>query len=241
MSDIQNKAIPATQLPPWSYTMLDQFANCPRQAYHRYILKEKGPETEAQRKGNELDRAMEDRLTKGTPLPEEWQKYEGYAASLKAVPDVQLYAQLKLGIKRDFTPSDFFGPDVWGRGVLDVALVKRRTSSSANTAIITDWKTGKSNEGKPWSNGGLQLKIFALLLFCHFPGLDKITALNLWLRDMKPGNVYNFLRKDRAELWKEVLPKVMAVEKAFATGNWPEAPGPLCGYCDVTACKYNRK
>lgn len=238
MSAIQNKAVPATQLPPWSYTMLDQFANCNKQAFHRYILKEKGAETEAMRKGNEFDKAVEDRLLKGTPLPEEWAKYESYAAALRNTPDVQLYAQLKLGIKRDFTPSNFFGPEVWGRGVLDVALVKWRTP---NTAIITDWKTGKNNEGKSYSNGGLQLKIFALLLFCHFPGVEKITAFNLWLKDMQPGKVYNFVRSDRAVLWKEVLPRIMAMEKAFATQSWPEQPGPLCGYCDVISCKYNRK
>jgi len=231
----------ANSLPAWSYSFLDQFANCPRQAYHRYILKEKGVETEAQREGNLFDKAVEDYLLKDTPLPEKYLKFKGYADSLKQAVDVQLYAQLKLGIKRDFTPSDFFGKEVWGRGVLDVALVKKRSLGNPNVAIITDWKTGKSNEGKPYSNNGLQLKIFSLLLFCHFPGVEKITAFNLWLKDMKPGKVYSFVRGDRAALWKEVLPRIMAMEKAFATQSWPESPGPLCGYCDVTSCKYNRK
>lgn len=228
------------QLPSWSYSMLDMFANCPRQAYHRYILKEKGVETEAQRKGNEFDRAVEDRLKHGTPLPAEYQKYEGYAASLHDTPDAQLYAQLKLGIKRDFTPSDFFGKEVWGRGVLDVALVKKCSVGVPNVAVITDWKTGKNSENKPYSNGGLQLKIFTLLLFCHFPGVEKVTAFNLWLKDMEVGKIYTYSRDDRAALWREVLVRVMAMEKAFAAQSWPEMPGPLCGYCDVKQCRFNR-
>jgi PD-(D/E)XK nuclease superfamily protein len=225
--------------------MLDCFANCPRQAYHRYILKEKGPETEAMRKGNEFDKAVENRINHGTALPAEWAQHEQYAASVAnmAEQECNIYTQLKLGITRDFRPTQFFAKDVWGRGVLDVGIIKRKSLSrpgEANTAIITDWKTGKNSEGKSYSNGGLQLKIFAAMLFKHFPGVDKITAFNLWLKTNEIGKPYVFNRSDEAQLWREILPRVMKMEQAFASMAWPETPGPLCGYCPVKVCQHNR-
>lgn len=229
--------------PPWSYSMLDMFANCPRQAYHRYILKEKGPETDAMREGNKFDRLVESRINEGVALPAEYQKHEPYAASVANMKATcQVYTQMKLGVTREFKPSSFFGKDVWGRGVLDVAIISRREfgSDQGNTAIITDWKTGKNNENKDYSNKGLQLKIFTALLFKNFPGIDKVTAFNLWLKTNEIGRAYTFTRADEATLWREILPRVMKMEQAFAQQAWPEQAGPLCGYCDVKICQHNR-
>lgn len=229
------------QLPPWSYSAIDCFDQCKRKYYHRYILKEKGPESEAMRKGNEFDKAVERRLQDGTPLPPEWSQHDAYAESLYRMKgSCQLYTQLKMGIRRDFTACDFFAKDVWGRGAIDVALVSRRTTNVPNTAIITDWKTGKNSENKAYSNDGLQLKIFSLLLFKTFPGIEKVTAFNLWLKSSEIGKPYIFTRADEPVLWREVLVKIMAIEKAFAMNNWAESPGPLCGYCDVKICQFNR-
>lgn len=239
--------LPAT-LPPWSYSMLEAFEQCPRKAYHRYILKEKGPETAEQFKGNTFDKAVEARIRDGVALPEEHRQYEPLAASIAelAKADVQVYTQMKIGIGRDFQVRSFFAPDVWGRGVLDVALVSRRKIipgqvSEPNRAVIADWKTGKNNEGKAWSNNGLQLKIFTLLLFKFFPGVEKVTAFNIWLKSNEFGKPYVFTRENQAQLWREVLLRIMAMEKAFAPGAVPiETPGPLCQYCPVKICQYNR-
>lgn len=228
-------------LPPWSYSMLDMFANCNRQAFHSYILKEKGPKTAAMEEGNKLDTAIELRVRDGVPLPPEYGKYEQYAASIAAMQgECQVYTQLKLGITREFKPSQFFGKDVWGRGALDVGIITKRSAGKPNTAIITDWKTGKNSEGKPYSNNGLQLKIFAALLFKNFPGVEKITAFNLWLKTNEIGKPLAFTRADEGTLWREILPRIMKMEQAMATGIWPETPGPLCGYCNVKICPNNR-
>lgn len=223
-------------LPPWSFSMLEKFDNCPRQAFHKYLLKEKEPQTEAQRIGNELDKAIETRVKDGVVLPPEFAAYEPMAASVARMraPGRKLFTQLKMGISRDFKPVAFFADDVWGRGVLDVALV------DAPTAVIIDWKTGKNNENKPYSNHGLQIKIFTLFTFKHFPKVDKVAAFNLWLKSNEIGKPYMFTRADEPALWREVLPRVMKMEKACADLNWPEIPGSLCGWCPVKACKHNR-
>lgn len=223
-------------LPPWSFSMLEAFNNCPRSMMHKYILKEKGPETEQMRKGNEFDKHVENRLKHGTPLPDEYKQYDPFAASLSAMTGkgCKIYTQLKLGISRDFKNCGFFDKEVWGRGVLDVALM------AYPTAIITDWKTGNNSEKKSYSNHGLQLKIFTLLVFKHFPRIDKVTAFNLWLKTNEIGTPYSFTRADEPQLWREVLTKVMEIEKAWKAYAWPERPGPLCSWCPVKACAHNR-
>ena len=224
------------ELPPWSYTMLDQFANCPKQAFHRYILKEKGPETDAMRKGNAFDKAVEARLKDGTPLAPEHAAAEPFAASLlnmRIKGHTKLHTQLKMGLTADFKPCAFFAADVWGRGALDVALV------TGATAIVVDWKTGANNESKPWYNGGLQLKIFTLFMLRHFPKVQHVTAFNIYLKDNQIGKPLKFSRGGEATLWKEVLPKIIAVEKAFQTQEWPPCKGPLCAWCPVITCNFN--
>lgn len=222
-------------LPPWSFTMLETFETCPFKAYNKYVLKLKEPETEAMRQGNLLDKAIEARILRDTPMPPNFAQYEHWAASVVNMATAgKPYAQLKLGIDRQFKAVPFFDANVWGRGALDIFI------PAMPKGVIIDWKTGKNSDGKPWSNGGLQLKIFALLLFKTFPRLEEVTAFNIWLKDNKVGTVYKWSRSDEAALWREVLVKVMAVEKAFAENKWPLTPGPLCGYCPVKTCQFNR-
>lgn len=230
-----------TTLPPWSYSAIECFEQCPRKFYHRYILKEKGPESPQMAEGNKFDKAVESRLRDGVILPQEYSHYEPLAESFYQMRgEMQLYTQLKMGIKRDFTPSSFFGAGVWGRGALDVALVSKRSEGKPNSAIIADWKMGKNNENKQYSNDGLQLKIFTLLLFKNFPGIEKVTSFNLWLKTNEIGNPRMYTRADEPALWRELLPKIIKMEKACTDNNWIEMPGPLCAYCPVKICQHNR-
>lgn len=222
-------------LPPWSYSMLEAFNSCPRQMFHKYILKEKYPETEAQRRGNAVDKAIEARIKHGAPLPEEFAHLEPKVGSVAAAKgSCKVSTQLKLGIRRDFTPCGFFDHDVWGRGVLDVLLVNKPA------AMIIDWKNGKNNESRDFYDGGLQRKIFALFVFKHFPGVERITAVNQYLTDPKPGKPLAFARDDQPVLWREVLTRILEIEKAMKAYGWCERPGPLCGYCPVKTCTHNR-
>ncbi len=223
-------------LPPWSFSLLEMFDQCPKKAFHRYILKEKEPETEEQRKGNLLDKAIEARIQKGTPLPEEWAYCEPLAASVALLkrPKVHVSTQLKMGLNREFKPWKFFDAGVWGRGVLDVSII------DGPRATVIDWKTGKNNESKPYYNGGLQLKIFAAFIFKHYPEVQQVTAFNVYLKTNEFGKPHVFRREDEAALWQEILPRVIKFEKAFAAMAWPEQPSGLCGWCAVKMCPHNR-
>ena len=215
--------------------MLEQFENCPKQAFHNYILKEKGPKSPQQAEGIRLDTAIEARIMNGEVLPPEFSQYEPMAAAIGQMRgNNKVMTQAKFGISRDFKPVAFFDKDVWGRGALDLLMY------NPPNAIILDWKTGKNNENTPWSNHGLQLKIFAAMTFKHFPRIEKITAFNIWLKDNKIGNVHTWLRADERFLWLEILPKVIKLEKALLESRDAMKPGPLCGYCAVKSCPNNR-
>ena len=140
---------------------------------------------------------------------------------------VPVLAEFKVGIRKDFTPTGFFAPDVDGRGELDVALAGPRA------AAIFDWKTGKVKE-KP-----MQLELFALFGFAHWPSVETITTANIWLKVGKIGTPRTFHRADQGKIWASILPTINAVRRAEETGDWRAKPSPLCGWCPVLSCPHN--
>lgn len=217
-----------TQMPAWSYTMIETFEQCPRRAYHKFILREKEPSSKAQDDGIAAHQALEDRVKKGTALPGKFAAYEPLAASIARAREGKIvYTELKMGLNRRMEATGFFGDSVWARGAVDVFL------KGTDTAFLGDWKTGKIHEKE------LQVRIFAVFAFRHFPTVNKITACNLWLKDNKVGQPYIFTRENEDKYWADILPRVQKIEQACATGQWAEKPSPLCGWCPVKACQFN--
>ena len=216
----------------WSYSSLDLFTTCGKWAYHKHVAKDIKPEpdTPEQAKGNADHKALELRLKEGRPLPPAPGFYEAACASIEAQAkklDVPVLTEFKVGIRKDFTPTGFFAPDVDGRGVLDVALAGPRA------AAIFDWKTGKVKE-KP-----MQLELFALFGFAHWPSVETITTANIWLKVGKIGTPRTFHRADQGKIWASILPTLNAVRRAEETGDWRAKPSPLCGWCPVLSCPHN--
>src|SRR5262249_31273176 len=118
------------QLPPWSWSMLEVFEQCPRRMFHKYLLKEKEPESDAQRLGNTVHKSLELALRDNKPLPGEFTAYEPMARSIvnKKGGDCKLYAEMKMGITNDFKPTNFFAERVWGRSAADVVLKNNTTA-----------------------------------------------------------------------------------------------------------------
>src|SRR5882757_8694805 len=98
-------------LRPWSYSSLNTFENCPKQYYHRYILKEREPDTEVSLHGQRVHKSLEDRVGEAKPLPVEYEAYEPLAASvanLKNREGVKVYTEFSFGVFKDLTPCDFW-------------------------------------------------------------------------------------------------------------------------------------
>ena len=216
-------------LPPWSYTMLSAIETCPRQAYHRYILKEKEPETEAMRHGTEAHTALENYL-KGQPLPFGYSNFEPLARQIRDAvqPGWKLFAEYKMGVDAQLQAHDFFSPTVWGRGVADILLV------GGTKAWVGDWKTGKRKENS------FQVSIFALFVFAHFSEVEKVTANNIWLKENAVGQTYVYHREDAAAIWVQVARRVEAANAMAATDQpWPANPGGLCkNWCAIKSCAH---
>ena len=219
-------------LPPWSYTHLDTFGNCAHQYHWKYILKNKEPPTPEMLEGHKVDEVLEKRVAANIALPAQYAKWEPLVGSIVTTAQNsggQIRTQMKVGINREMKPTDFFAKDVYGRGVFDVAI------EWPQRMFIGDWKTGKTREKD------FQVMIFAFFGFLLRPEVEKITACNIWLPTLKPGTQYNYDRGELPRMWSEIFLKLAAMENAAARDEWPKRPSPLCGWCPVLECEFNKK
>lgn len=220
-----------TTIPPWSYSALSCFENCPKQYYHRYILREKEPETEVAKHGTEVHKALEERLKDHVkkPLPIAYIPYEKMARSVeKAAEGGLLMIELPLALDKVFNPTGFFDKNVWGRGKADVVILKGKKLWTG------DWKTGKVRENR------FQLQVFAGFLFKMFPQVDEVHANNLWLQANKIGESYKFTRQAEPEIWRDILYRIGRIKLADEKDSFEPKQSGLCGFCSVKTCPHNR-
>ena len=218
-------------LPPWSYTHIDTFDNCPHQYHWKFIEKNKEPATEEMLEGRRVHDALEKRVAANVVLPRPYTKWDPLAQSIVNMArntGGEIRTEMKVGVDRDLKPCDFFGKNVYARGALDVAVLWPKAM------FIGDWKTGKTREKD------FQVKIFAFFGFLTFPKVDKITACNIWLPTGKIGEPYNYDRADLSRIWSEIYLKLVAMETAAAKDEWVKRQSPLCAFCPVLSCENNR-
>ena len=207
---------------PWSYTFLDNFANCPHKAYRRYIAKDlpKEPATDAMRAGIEAHKELELSINKRLPVRREW---EPLIAPLRNIAK----AEVKFGMTEDRQPIGFFD-DPWGRGVCDVLIIKD------NDALLVDWKTGKVREDPR------ELQVQAMLLKTNYPQVQHIKGCYVWLAEAKFGTMYD-LEKGVDRCYHATKAAVEEAKEYEDDFEWPKKPNPLCGWCPVSDCEHNRR
>jgi hypothetical protein len=192
----------------------------------KYIKKDlpKQPQSSAMKWGNAVHSAFEVRITHGTAFPTGMEKYEALAQPLVAAGAV---AEKMLGIDDRGALCDFFAPEVWLRGKIDASIVRE------GTAAIFDWKTGKKREERA------ELATHAVLLKAWQPTIQKVTAHYVWLQDNEVGKAHDV--SDTEMKLNEIRQTMWFVESCIEEENFPKRPNPLCGWCDVTDCEFNRK
>lgn len=210
----------------WSHTALTAFETCPKQFYHVRVAKDVAdPPGEAALWGQRVHKALENRVRDKTPLPGSLEGYESLAAQFDAVAGTVLVEQ-QLCLDRNMRPHEWFGKQAWCRGVLDVAVV------GGSKAVALDWKTGKR---KPDND---QLKLFAGLMFIHYPEVEVVNTGFVWLQEKKIDKEV-FTRDQTDEIWMTFLPRVKRLELAHENNEWPAKPSGLCrGWCKVTSCTH---
>lgn len=215
----------------WSWSRLKNWRTCPKRHYHVDLQKEFKDDSEQLRWGERVHSSFAANISKGSPLPIEMQNYGGWAraaADFKS-PWVEVKVENKLAINADFQPVSFFDGSAWFRSVVDVAIL----APTVKTAITLDWKTGKVQPEYE------QLALSAETVFAHFPKIEQIGAIYVWL-GYDAHTVERYQRGKMQEVWNKVLPDVKKMEDAARTMTYPPKPSGICvSYCPVTSCPHH--
>lgn len=129
------------RLMPWSFSRLKDYERCPFYAWYSHVLKIKGPQSPYAARGETIHAQAEKFVKQGAAgkrqaMPKSLNKYSvefREVSRASAMPQTEL----KFGVTYDWRPTAFFGGDVWGRGVWDLAVL------TPERLLVVDYKTGK--------------------------------------------------------------------------------------------------
>ena len=212
---------------PWSYSSLTAYETCPRRYYHTRVAKDiVEPETQALTWGNAVHKALELRAKENKPLPTGMEHWEPLIAKIIGAGG-EVFTEKQIALTKTFTPCDWFGPEVWVRGVVDIGVVR------GPLLVALDYKTGKPKHDSD------QLELFAALLMAVYPECDTVKTGFLWLKTNGVDQA-RFERGDLPNIWNKFLPRVKALEEAHRTSTWPVRPSGLCrNWCPCKQCPHN--
>jgi len=212
----------------WSYSSLKEYANCPRQYQHVRVLKTFTKSvTHQMTYGKEVHKALEDYVREGKSLPKNYEMYKPILDVLVEVKGVK-YPEYEMALTIDKKPCGFNDSSRWVRGIADLVII------DGDHAFVVDYKTG--NNKYPDLN---QLKLMALMVFAHFPEVSVVKGGLLFiLRNSFIDDVYE--RKNIDSLWADFAGDLERLRISMETDVWNPKPTPLCGWCPVKTCEYQR-
>lgn len=212
--------------PAWTYSQLDSFETCPKKFYHLKVAKDFiDPPHESSIWGTRVHEAFEHFILDGTPLPEGMEQWQSFADKLAALKGEKL-CEKQLAIDKNFQPADW--KQAWSRGIADLIVI------NGKKALVADYKTGKR---KPTE----QLELYAAYVFHHYPEVEEVTTMLIWLKDRKIDRD-EFKRHEVPDIWQKLLPRTQRLDRAYANDEWPARSSGLCkAWCPVITCKFNGK
>jgi len=212
----------------WSYSSLKEYQNCPKKYHEIRVLKNYTvKETEQMRYGTEVHKALEDYVRDGVELAKNYQRFKPFVDKLISIPG-EKYCEYEMALTYNREPCDFKSEDRWVRGIADLVIV------DGDYAFIVDYKTGSNKYPDP-----KQLRLMALMLFTYFPDVKKIKAGLLFV--MKNSFVSEeYHRKDMDKSWAMFEQPLKRLETSYDNNKWQANPTPLCRWCPVQSCEFNR-
>ena len=215
----------------WSYSSLNLFLQCPQKYYRLRVKKDiVEPPAEHLTYGTMVHEAAELYMRDGTPIPEKFAFIQDQLAPLEKI-EGDRYCELKMGLREDLTPCDFFAPDVWWRGVADLLIIRD------DKAFLVDYKTSKSSKYADTK----QLELLSLAVFKHYPQVKKIKAGLLFFV------VREFVKSEFEESkqhvhWMKWLEDTKRLEISLEKNSWSPKPNFTCkGWCPVVDCHHNTR
>jgi hypothetical protein len=215
----------------WSYSSLKTFQQCPRKYYHTKVAKDVvEPDTKATLYGKLAHTVAEEFIRDKAPIPEAFEYMEPTLKQLDSIPGDKL-CEVKLGLTRDLETCTFSAPTVWWHGIADLVVI----NEDKKLAYSVDYKTSKNARYADVK----QLDLVACGLFAKFPKIDTVKSALIFVVSKE------FVKKDHH---REMIPKyiespaqdVARLEAALDNGVWNPIQGPLCRFCSVKTCEYNR-
>lgn len=213
----------------WSYSSIKTFEQCPKKYFHLKVAKDvKDEPGEAADYGTAVHLAAEEFIRDGKPIPEKFAYMRPIVERLAAIPGDK-HPEVKLGIRKDFSPCGFFAKDVWWRGIADLLII------DGQKAWCVDYKTGKSAKYADTK----QLDLLAGAVFSHFP---EVAVVKSALAFVVSGEFIpkTHVRVEKVKYLGVFDPQLEALEAAQDNGIWNAKSGPLCGWCPVESCEHWR-
>lgn len=213
----------------WSYSSIKTFEQCPKKYFHLRVAKDvKDEPGEAADYGTAVHLAAEEFIRDGKPIPEKFAYIRPVVERLAALPGDKM-AELKLGIREDYSPCGFFDKDVWWRGIADLLVI------DGHRAWCVDYKTGKSARYADTK----QLDLLAGAVFSHFPEVVKIKSSLIYVvsGELIPKT---HVITERSQYLSVFDQQIDQLDAAMENGVWNPKSGPLCGWCPVTSCDHWR-
>jgi hypothetical protein len=214
----------------WSHSALKDFEGCARRYHEVRVLKNYTQrETEQIRYGKELHKAAEDYVTDNTPIPPQFSFVQPTIDALLAKPGTK-YAEYEMGLTVDLRPCSFRDVNCWVRGIADLLIVDEESL----TAWVVDYKTGKDKYPDKE-----QLTLMSLMVFAHFPIVRMVKSALLFV--VKDTMVkHKVMLEEATTYWQDYRERVARLEAAFANNVWNPTSTPLCPWCPVKTCEFNK-
>lgn len=190
----------------WSISSLHDYEACPGR-----LLKMKHPE-----KDERWERPENPNAARGTNFHDSAEAYvrgdtdelftdrkmkiepfmEGFAQLRQGYIDGKVILEEEWGFRPDWSPTGFFGDDVWGRGKLDFFIKESETS-----CVIGDYKTGNRwNNTVKHADQGVS---YALQAYHRYPEMEHF-RIEFWYIDDGSKMVRNFTRRMLTVLLKNL-------------------------------------
>jgi len=216
----------------WSFSSLKTFQQCPRKYYHAKIAPDaiREPDTTATLYGKAAHTVAEDYIKDGTPVPPQFEYMAPMLDKLNAIPGEKL-VEVKLGLTRGLKACDFDAPDVWWHGIADLVILNHEKG----LAHSIDYKTSKNARYADVK----QLDLVAAAIFAKYPNIVRVKSALLFVVSKE------FIKAEQLVEFKDTYMEksaidVARIEAARLSGVWNPVSGPLCRFCAVKDCEYNR-
>jgi hypothetical protein len=215
----------------WSFSSLKTFQQCPKKYYHTKVAKDVvEPPTTATMYGTEAHLVAEEFVRDGKAIPAKFSYMVPTLEVLNNIPGTK-HCEYQMGLREDLSACGFNDPDVWWRGVADLLVI----NEEKGLAHSLDYKTSKNARYADTK----QLDLVATGVFAHFPQVNRVKSALVFVVSKE------FVK---AQHHREMIPKyiekprqdVARIEAALDNGVWNPVQGPLCRFCAVKQCEYNK-